>query len=519
MDALGGRFIQRYAWSIADGESSTLLDLPAKKVRNSNALFCVVYEPIGKVFALEQQITRILAMVRSAKNRTAMANRLPPEVLAKVLGFRRNDQDLISATHVCERWRSTLLSIPLLWTEVVFGDPHRTFTYLERSKGVPIHVSIGESGLDPSAGDMSWISRMNSLSINADQEQMESIAVDLRLPAPFLQSLAFKFNGPPLLSDFRTVNPIRILPEFLGHQMPSLRNLTFLSVSPCPATSIPLSHLTNLQWTEPFTVVTNIFALLTSAPLLEVLTLDFLIVSMSGAELLKVVTLSRLRKLSWVNMRGLFSLMLFLVAPKLDDLNICMAYDPTHSDPPTIFRPRRRHLPLLVEPIALKYVCQDSDRSWDFTYRSGHLTINEGSYLYTPRPPRDHWLSPNTPISFGRVKQLIIEGFGDYPLPDTIPIAQFESLECLKLVGQVGRLLRIIQPNGNTASGVLPVPSLSHLELDLALGDSTFEVLGEVLKERKEAGHGVKTVRIMGEHSGDEEASELTKFVDVLIRG
>jgi len=133
-------------------------------------------------------------MVRSAVNSTVMVNRLPPELLAKVLSFRCDDRNLISATHVCERWRSTLLLTPLLWTEIVFGDPDRTFSYLERSKGVPLHVSIGESALGPSAGDMSWIGRMDTLYIGGDQGQIESIAGQLCLPAPLLQSLTF--NAP-----------------------------------------------------------------------------------------------------------------------------------------------------------------------------------------------------------------------------------------------------------------------------------------------------------------------------------
>jgi len=126
-----------------------------------------------------------------------MVNRLPPEVMAKVLSFRRDDRDLISATHVCERWRSTLISTPLLWTDVVFGDPDRSSTYLERSKGSPLHVSIGGPALDYSTGDTSWIGRTSSLSIARDKKQMESIAAQLCLPAPLLQSLTFEaLRGP-----------------------------------------------------------------------------------------------------------------------------------------------------------------------------------------------------------------------------------------------------------------------------------------------------------------------------------
>ena len=114
-----------------------------------------------------------------------------------------------------------------------------------------------------------------------------------------------------------------------------------------------------------------------------------------------------------------------------------------------------------------------------------------------------------------------MEGFGGYPLPANIPIEQFESLETLKLVGEAGRLLDVLQPHHNVASGVLLVPFLSRLELHPALHepDLPFEILTKILRKRKEAGHGVKTLRIVGGYGGcpSEVASELTKSVDVLM--
>ncbi|KAF9650462.1 hypothetical protein BDM02DRAFT_1377998 [Thelephora ganbajun] len=102
----------------------TLLDLPVK------------------VLAPEPQVPWVLG------NQTTAVDRPPPEVLGKILESRHNsDRDLISATQVCGRWRSTLLSAPLLWTEVVFGDPDRAFAYLDRPKGTPLCVSIEGSAL------------------------------------------------------------------------------------------------------------------------------------------------------------------------------------------------------------------------------------------------------------------------------------------------------------------------------------------------------------------------------------
>ncbi|KAF9650532.1 hypothetical protein BDM02DRAFT_3092970, partial [Thelephora ganbajun] len=45
-------------------------------------------------------------------------NRLPPEILAKILECRELDQDITVATHVCRYWRSALISAPRLWTRI-----------------------------------------------------------------------------------------------------------------------------------------------------------------------------------------------------------------------------------------------------------------------------------------------------------------------------------------------------------------------------------------------------------------
>jgi len=506
--------------TLLTGNAGSCSISPRRRYETQTLLFHARCESAEKVFALERQITQILALVRSARNRAVVVNRLPPEVLAKVLSFRRDDRDLISATHVCERWRSTLLSIPLLWTEVVFGDPDRTATYLERSKGAPLHVSVGgsyQSTLDSSAGDMSWIHRMDSLRINGDQGQVEFIAGQLHLPAPLLQSLTF--NTPPIPGAGSAF--IYIPPGFLDQQVPSLRNLTFLYVAPSPVTSIPLQHLTNLNWTDSRVVIEDLFALLASALLLEAITLNFHCVSMPGTESLRVITLNKLRKLVW-DIEGTFNLTDFLIAPGLEDLKISMNYSRMHSGPPTILPPYREHFPLLAEPTALRYMCYNLVRTWDFTYTAGRFVFSESPEPITVNRIPDRWFSPSTPISFQNAKRLVVEGFGGYPLPGNIPIEQFGSLESLKLVGEVDRLLEILQPNRNATGGVL-VPFLSRLELHAAVPrhDIPFEVLTKILKERKEAGHGVKTVRIVGEYEECPSglASGLTEHVDVLALG
>jgi hypothetical protein len=214
--------------------------------------------------------------------------------------------------------------------------------------------------------------------------------------------------------------------------------------------------------------------------------------------------------------------MTFLIAPELNDLTIRVTSNPLRGvgDLSTTLPPHRDHFPLLVEPTALRYIRRSFTRSCHFTYTSGHLAVHEISGVLGRGHFTNRWLSPKTPISFRRTKELVIEEFDGHPLLDDIPIEQFESLESLELVGDVDRLLRIIQPNSNTPNGVpVPFPSLSELRPTTHAGDFPFEVLMEVLRERKQAGYGVKTVRIAGGYGecSKEEASELSKFVDVLM--
>ena len=144
------------------------------------------------------------------------------------------------------------------------------------------------------------------------------------------------------------------------------------------------------------------------------------------------------------------------IAIELDDLKL-LKYDPTRIDPSATLPPHRGHLPLLVEPTALRYVCLGFIRTGHYTCASGHPMI--------PEPPADHLLSPDTPISFSSMPGLVVEEYDCSPPPGDIPIELFKSSESLGLVDKVGRFLYISEPNDHTTGGVLLVPFLSHLKL------------------------------------------------------
>jgi len=108
----------------------------------------------------------------------------------------------------------------------------------------------------------------------------------------------------------------------------------------------------------------------------------------------------------------------------------------------------------------------------------------------------------------------------DYPSLGGIPIDQFESLESLELVDCADMYSSLMLPYRHGLSGalVIPLPTLSELQTtsNIAL---PLDGLVEVLRERKQAGHGVETVRIRGvcAEPVEELIAKMEEFVGELI--
>ena len=464
--------------------------------------------PVRKVAALERDVIRVLVTIRLAMNQAAPINRFPPEILTRTLEFREGDRDLISATQVCHRWRSALSAAPSLWTEVVFRDSGRVLTYLTRSKALPIDASFKPTRrsfetwkFDPEdfyTSRIPWIGRVKSLDIGGDEEQIEAIVRRLCLPAPLLQCL--KFDGRPNRSMvWRSVGAVGFPHNFLGGQVPSLQSLSFNSISPTPTIRLPLPNLTSFTWIDKDSKVTlkELLTLLMSAPLLEVMNIHLRIRSVSTAERTTVVTLNKLRELTWSNSGGSFSLTSCLIAPELHWLSLRVAPAPesTQSDLASILPPHAGHFPLLVEPTEMRYITRRGYRTCDFTSETGYMRIN-----VLPRNYDDatHWLSRDTPISFKRTRRVIMEE--DYPQLGEIPTEEFESLESLELDWGAAAYFSMMRPYRLTLSGapIIPFPTLSELRATYN-ANLPLNALVEVLMERKQAGHGIETVRIRGE--------------------
>ena len=183
----------------------------------------------------------ILRVARTIKNALVPVNKLPPEILPIVIGHRTCERDLVIATHVCQRWRSTLVSSPSLWTCFRITSDHnhdvnRTLTYLERSKLAPIDIRVKidtPRSLDAFRHLAPHIAKTRTLDIVGHHTKVREAPLLLCAPSPILQHLEFCVYG----------GPMRLPDDFLGQHVPLLRSLTLYGIHPGFESLFPLPSL------------------------------------------------------------------------------------------------------------------------------------------------------------------------------------------------------------------------------------------------------------------------------------
>ena len=96
-------------------------------------MFTVIFQ----LDALDTEVSEVVSLIRSAKNRRAPINRLPRDVLVLIPDFwdgLEREKIAIVLTHVCRAWRELFISLASLWTNFRCVDADETRSYLERSK-------------------------------------------------------------------------------------------------------------------------------------------------------------------------------------------------------------------------------------------------------------------------------------------------------------------------------------------------------------------------------------------------
>ncbi|KAH9978238.1 hypothetical protein BGW80DRAFT_800651 [Lactifluus volemus] len=110
--------------------------------------------------SLDRQLVNAEALVfrlRQMKNERALISRLPVEILIQIFSYYpasdrnphirfRPPPPWLAVTHVCQRWRNAALSCPSLWVDIISTNFRWTEVMLERSRDVPIQITVDDGG-------------------------------------------------------------------------------------------------------------------------------------------------------------------------------------------------------------------------------------------------------------------------------------------------------------------------------------------------------------------------------------
>ncbi|KAI0668545.1 hypothetical protein C8Q78DRAFT_1081404 [Trametes maxima] len=243
-------------------------------------ILSIIGQEIGDRQAKADGLLGEIAQLRSVQNSVVPINRLPPELLSTIFAFclvgPNEEKYPIRITHLCKHWRAVALGASTLWTNIVLDHPVGLKVFLERSKALPVHISMTASQT-PVLGSIKLIAsqyhRVRTFKLRVPARvDLPSVMNRLKgVAAPLLEELTIdntkkeRSRRPrPQASDL--IPP----PQFSG--VPALRSLTCRSVS-LPYIPVP-NALTHLDLAGLLPTLPVLLDLLQSTPLLETLILD-----------------------------------------------------------------------------------------------------------------------------------------------------------------------------------------------------------------------------------------------------
>ena len=201
--------------------------------------------------------------LRQKKNERALISRLPVEILSQVFSYYsasdrhphvrfRSPPPWLAVTQVCHRWRQAALSSPILWADIITTNYRWAEEMLERSRDVPIHITVDDAGSVHTPSDVR-AARLLFSKIHRAQSLVMTCADSILNCMPIL----FEAEAAPLLEELTITNfhPSNVLdlverPLFSGKtpclQFLSLHHCRVLWSSPlfqCDLVYLSLSHI------------------------------------------------------------------------------------------------------------------------------------------------------------------------------------------------------------------------------------------------------------------------------------
>lgn len=402
----------------------------------------------------------MLRDIRTAKNKHAPANRLPPEVLSRVLEHRSCESDLVAATHVCPSWRSTLTTTPYLWTRIRFGyrnDIDRILTYLERSKPETIDVSITANifyNLEGLKHFAPHISRTRSFVIQGGHGVHDASSLLLCRPTPSLEHLEIHARE----------GPARGHDNFLGRQALSLRSMAFKGAFPVLGSSFPLPNLAELHLrltrdAHPFHI-SSFSRFLSSCPKLQKLNIDISDALFHDATFGHALSLESLEELHY-KCSACDQLLPLLDLPRLKLLRGSLLQNAFHTSQPGSVCELANHLPyngqeLVAGATQMFYISNECSQMLKLSGEDVDMSITASRPAHSPI----NWFSDETYIPFGQITDLKVE---IHAITEDLSFGRFKNLTRFQMISSTGctdRILRLLYPDPGAG---IPCPSLQKI--------------------------------------------------------
>ena len=344
-------------------------------------------------------------MIRAIRNTSVSVNRLLPEVLSRVLGYRTCERDLLAATHACQYWRSTLTSAPSLWTCLQFKSGHdldRAHTYLERSKSTLINVSMDY--------DSSWgnkvldyigphIARTRSLIIQGSYVFHPAYLLFCN-PAPLLQHL--EIHG--------RQGFVHLFDNFLVRRAPSLRSVSFDGVCPTFEAPLPLHDLTDFSLYLPESRdlfrMGALFRFFSGCPKLRKIRINIPNETFQDIAQGQVILLELLVELEYAQNPGGRALP-HLKVPRLKQLRVSSSLEPGQVQKLANILPHDGRA-LLAGTTKMLYYSKEHSLKVDLS--GNGVSLSFVALCTRQNHPLVDWYLDQTCIPFGQIEDLIVEG-------------------------------------------------------------------------------------------------------------
>ncbi|KAG2009590.1 hypothetical protein CC2G_012505 [Coprinopsis cinerea AmutBmut pab1-1] len=234
---------------VSSGVSQVDIDIEVAALRKERK------ELLSKLKTLALRICDL----HSQRNELAHISQFPNELLQKVFLLLRGAQpsnagyhQVIRLTHVCRRWRQVGLNQPELWAYITDDQPDNISTLLERSKSVPLTMSLyGRYNQDDIWSNLWFESKiwgalsqriLQSVGIRSPFENLVRRVQALPAGAPSLHTLHLTNSSDTTRSDTWTT----AIPDILTAGAPLLRDV-YLRDCHLPWATWLFQRLTSLE--------------------------------------------------------------------------------------------------------------------------------------------------------------------------------------------------------------------------------------------------------------------------------